>query len=78
MTQVLPCLGAEPDSVIRRTKNLLFYRKRDLTHGVVGQLPYKPMISFIRDRLDFSDGHIQRSHNVLFPSKVAKKRRLSD
>jgi len=53
MTQVLPCLGAEPGSVIRRTKNLLFYGKRDLTHGVVGRLPYKPMISFIRDRLDF-------------------------
>ncbi|MBV8106329.1 MAG: hypothetical protein JO223_17205 [Hyphomicrobiales bacterium] len=27
--------------------------KRDLTHGVGGRLPYKPMISFIRDRLDF-------------------------
>ena len=30
--QVLPCLGAEPASVIRRTKNLLFHSKRDLTH----------------------------------------------
>ncbi|MBV8104131.1 MAG: hypothetical protein JO223_05800 [Hyphomicrobiales bacterium] len=73
MTQVLPCLGAEPGSVIRRTKNLLFYGKRDLTHGVVGQLPFKPIITLIRGRLNFPVATYNTIITYDFHQKLQKK-----